>query len=67
MAETKNKKVTTKTSIVNPGYKPGGSAEAVFAPGATITVPTELADKWIGNGSAELAEEVEEAPKKEKK
>lgn len=58
-AETK--KIRTLTRIVNPGYVPGGSAEAVFAAGAEVTVPATLADKWLADGSAEAIAETEEA------
>jgi hypothetical protein len=69
MSDTK--KVRTTTRIVNPGYVPGGTSEAVFAAGAEVTVPASLAAKWLADGSAEevaTTDDVKaEAPKKEKK
>jgi hypothetical protein len=56
----KTVKVRTLTSIVNPAHKSGGSAEAVFAAGAEVTVPESLANAWLADGRAE-AVEAEEA------
>jgi hypothetical protein len=69
MSDTK--KVKTNRRIVNPGYVPGGTSEAVFAAGVEVTVPTPLADKWLADGFAEevaTTDDVKaEAPKSEKK
>lgn len=52
----KTTKVRTLTRIVNPAHVPGGNAEAVFVAGAEVSVPSELAEKWISGGQAEAVE-----------
>lgn len=52
----KTKKVRTLTRIVNPAHVPGGNAEAVFAAGAEVSVPSSLADAWLADGRAEAVE-----------
>lgn len=58
----KTTKVRTTQRIVNPAHDPRKSdSDAVFAPGAEVTVLESLAQKWINGGQAEAVETEAEA------